>query len=112
MKIESKKRRQLRSTCRTQLEDPEQGTKTRVLLAEDDDEMRDIVSRAFEVMGFEVIEATDGSEMRGTGLGLSIVHSIVREHGGFIEVTSQLHSRTTFRVWLPEGDDKLQAAAV
>ena len=48
---------------RTQLEDPEQGTKTRVLLAEDDEEMRDIVSRAFEVMGYEVIEATDGSEM-------------------------------------------------
>ncbi len=38
---------------------------------------------------------------RGTGLGLSIVHSIVRQHGGWIEVESAPAKGSTFRILLP-----------
>jgi len=38
---------------------------------------------------------------RGTGLGLALVHSVVSEHKGFIEVTSELGKGTAFTVWIP-----------
>ena len=37
----------------------------------------------------------------GTGLGLSLAHEIVREHGGWIEVSSTLGEGTCFSVYLP-----------
>ena len=41
------------------------------------------------------------TKKKGTGLGLMIVQRIVREHGGRIEVESNVGTGTTFRVWLP-----------
>jgi signal transduction histidine kinase/CheY-like chemotaxis protein/integral membrane sensor domain MASE1 len=38
---------------------------------------------------------------RGTGLGLALVHSVVMEHRGFLEVSSELGHGTTFEVWMP-----------
>lgn len=38
---------------------------------------------------------------KGTGLGLSTVNTIVKSHGGFVEVESSLEKGTTFRVFLP-----------
>jgi two-component system NtrC family sensor kinase len=37
----------------------------------------------------------------GTGLGLSIAYGIVREHGGWIEASSELGHSSTFSVYLP-----------
>jgi PAS domain S-box-containing protein len=41
------------------------------------------------------------TKKKGTGLGLMIVQRIIREHGGRIELESQIGRGTIFRVWLP-----------
>jgi two-component system, NtrC family, sensor kinase len=47
----------------------------------------------------------------GTGLGLSVAYGIVRDHGGFIDVTSHVGKGTEFRVHLPFFPEKSVEAA-
>ena len=39
----------------------------------------------------------------GSGLGLATSYSIVKNHGGMIEVSSRVNKGSSFTIWLPAG---------
>jgi len=54
---------------------------------------------------FDSFFTTKNDSGQGTGLGLSIAYGIVAEHGGWIEVDSEMGKGSSFIVHIPQGDD-------
>jgi two-component system, cell cycle sensor histidine kinase and response regulator CckA len=45
---------------------------------------------------------------KGTGLGLATVYGIVRQHGGWVDAQSEVGVGTTFTIFIPASDQKLE----
>ena len=45
---------------------------------------------------------------RGTGLGLATAYGIINDHGGYMEVDSEIAKGTTFSIYMPAIDQKVQ----
>ncbi|HXU35254.1 MAG TPA: ATP-binding protein [Blastocatellia bacterium] len=54
---------------------------------------------------------TTKEQGQGTGLGLSVIDGIVRQSGGHVEVTSALNEGSTFYVFLPRFDERVDQGA-
>ncbi len=46
-------------------------------------------------------------QIKGTGLGLSMVYTIIRQHGGFIDIYSEIGVGTVFNIFIPVATDQV-----
>jgi signal transduction histidine kinase len=61
---------------------------------------QEVISKIFEPF------FTKKETRKGYGLGLFVVHNIIEEHGGTIDVESQVGHGTTFLIRLPLREGK------
>jgi two-component system, cell cycle sensor histidine kinase and response regulator CckA len=54
---------------------------------------------------------TTKEKLKGTGLGLSVTLGIIRNHGGFVDVSSRPDEGTVFKVFLPVAEAECAARA-
>lgn len=52
------------------------------------------------------------TKQKGSGLGLAVVYSIIKNHGGYINVGSELGTGTTFTIYLPASPQQIQKKKV
>ncbi|MCU0793377.1 MAG: PAS domain S-box protein [Opitutaceae bacterium] len=52
------------------------------------------------------------TKQEGSGLGLATVYAVVRKHGGYIELESELGRGTRFRIWLPATRESVSSKAL
>ncbi len=64
-----------------------------------------------EHMG-QVFDPYFTTKERGSGLGLATSHSIIKKHGGHIDVESETSRGTTFIIYLPAADDSVEPETV
>jgi nitrogen-specific signal transduction histidine kinase len=88
-------------TASTRDEDRAEGPFLRVSIADDGKGIEpDVLERIFDPV------FTTRRTGRGTGLGLAAANGIVHQHGGWIEVDSELGRGAVFTVWLPAKVDQ------
>ena len=55
---------------------------------------------------YKIFDPYFSTKERGTGLGLAIAYSIVKKHGGTIEVASEVKKGSTFSLYLPAASSR------
>jgi len=71
-----------------------------------------IAKKYLDKVFFPYFTTKKTDNQRGRGLGLAAAYSIIKQHGGLITVTSELRYGSTFQIYLPASDKKIETRKV